>query len=144
VVDAWQIEHAVETEATLSLVWSYMTEVSNWDDPPARFELDGPFAAGSQGTTVMPGQESTQWRIREVHPHRSYVIDTDLEGARLWFEWRFEPISENKTRLTQRIALSGDGAAKHVEAIQAGFGSHLAAGMERIAAAIERARSRAE
>jgi hypothetical protein len=53
---AWQA-HSVETDASPSFAWSYLTDVRNWDDPPAQFVLDGPFADGTQGTTLMPGQE---------------------------------------------------------------------------------------
>ena len=138
---AWQMGQSVETNASPGFAWAFMTDVGNWDDPPARFELDGPFAAGSQGTTLVPDQEPRYWRIRDVHPRLSYVIETDLDGALLSFEWRFEPISETRTRLTQQIKLSGRNAAKHVEAIKAGFGSSLAAGMDRIGAAIAAAQA---
>ena len=133
---AWQIEHSVETDASHSFAWHFMTDVSNWDDPPARFVLHGPFAAGSEGTTLLPDQEPRRWRIGAVRPHFSYVIETDLKGATLSFEWHFDPVSDGKTRLTQRIMLSGDDAAKHVESVRVGFGSNLAAGMNRIAEAI--------
>jgi hypothetical protein len=48
---AWEITHSVETNASPAFAWNYWTEVTNWDDPPAKFELDGPFACGSRGTT---------------------------------------------------------------------------------------------
>ncbi len=137
----FQLSHSVETNSSHGFAWAFMTNVRNWDDPPARFELDGPFAAGSRGTTLIPGQEPRHWRIREVHPCLSYVIETDLEGAALSFEWRFEAISETRTRLTQRIELSGEAAAKHATAVEAGFGSSLAPGMERIARVIAAAYS---
>ena len=72
---AWQLEHSVETDASRSFAWSFMTDPRNWDDPPAQFVLDGPFAAGSQGTTLMPDHEPVRWRIRHVRPGQSYVIE---------------------------------------------------------------------
>ena len=51
---AWEITHSVETNASPAFAWNYWTEVTNWDDPPAKFELDGPFACGSCGTTRLP------------------------------------------------------------------------------------------
>jgi hypothetical protein len=45
----WELTESVETDATLEFVWNYWTNVANWDDPPAKFELDGPFAAGLSG-----------------------------------------------------------------------------------------------
>ena len=38
---------------------------------PAKFELDGPFTAGSHGTTRIPGQEPRHCCLREVNPTRS-------------------------------------------------------------------------
>lgn len=40
---AWEITHSVETNASPDFAWHYWTNVANWDDPPAKFELDGPF-----------------------------------------------------------------------------------------------------
>jgi hypothetical protein len=54
---AWEIPHAVETNASPAFAWNYWTDVANWVDPPAKFELEGPFADGSRGTTRLSGQE---------------------------------------------------------------------------------------
>ena len=108
----------------------------NWDDPPAQFALHGPFAAGFQGTTFMPGQEPVRWRISDVQPGLSYTIETQLEGATLSFHWCFDAVSERRTRLTQRIVLSGNDAASCAPEIEASFGANLQAGMEKIAATI--------
>ena len=43
-------------DAPQKFVWRYWTNVSNWDDPPTKFALDGPFAVGSRLTTILPGQ----------------------------------------------------------------------------------------
>ena len=73
---AWQLEHSVEADVGADFAWSFWTDVTNWDDPPAQFELDGPFAVGSHGTTLIPGQEPRHWTIRDVRPGKSYVIET--------------------------------------------------------------------
>jgi hypothetical protein len=70
---ACQLEHSVEADVGPSFAWNWQTDVKNWDDPPARFQLDGPFASGSSGTTVLPGQAPLHWRIRDVQPGRSFV-----------------------------------------------------------------------
>ena len=44
---ACQLEHSVEAEVSSSFAWSWRTDINNWDDPPAQFQLDGPFASGS-------------------------------------------------------------------------------------------------
>lgn len=138
-----KLEHSVEVEVSPAFAWSFMTDVTNWDDPPARFSLDGPFAVGSQGTTVLPGQEPLHWTISGVRTGESFILEMPLDRATLSFEWRFDALSDRKTRLTQRIVLSGDNAAAHETAVQAGFGPTLTEGMTRIAGLLARAEARA-
>jgi hypothetical protein len=136
---AWQIEHSVEADASPEFAWGYWTDVSHWEDPPARFSLDGPFREGALGTTRMPDQEPRGWRIAALRPGESYTLETALDGATLSFEWSFAPAPGGRTRLTQRIVLSGENAAGFKDAVAAGFGANLAPGMARIAGLIERA-----
>jgi hypothetical protein len=140
---AWQLEHSVEIDASPSFAWSYLTDVRNWDDPPAQFALDGPFDAGSQGTTLMPGREPLRWCISDVQPGQSYTLETKLEGATLSFEWCFDAVSDRRTRLTQRIVLSGDNAAAYAQEVEGSFGANLQGGMKKIAATIATAEARA-
>jgi hypothetical protein len=51
----WEAAHSVDTAAGLDFAWNYMSNVDNWDDPPAQVILDGPFIDGSLGTTQCPG-----------------------------------------------------------------------------------------
>lgn len=131
---ALQLEYSVEADVSPRFAWSYRTDVANWYDPPAKFALEGPFAAGSRGTTLLPGQAPLQWYIRDVQPRNSFIVEMLLNRAALSFEWRFDALSEHRTRLTQRIVLSGDNAAAYAVQVEAGFGSNLRDGMRRIAA----------
>ena len=63
---AWEIDHSIVITATREFAWRHMTNVANWNDPPAGFGLDGPFVTGARGVTRMPGQETKHWRLREV------------------------------------------------------------------------------
>ena len=136
---ACQLEHAVEAEVSPSFAWSWRTDVKNWDDPPAQFQLDGPFASGSWGTTLFPGQAPLRWQIRDVRPGAAFIIEMPFDGAALSFQWLFDAVSNHRTRITQRIVLSGDNAMAYVDQVRAGFGSNLADGMKRIADAMARA-----
>jgi hypothetical protein len=136
---ACQLEHSVEAEVSPSFAWSWRTDIKNWDDPPARFQLDGPFASGSWGTTLLPGQEPLRWHIRDVQRGASFIVDVPLDGALMSFEWLFDAVSNHRTRITQRIVLSGDNATAYVDQVQAGFGSNLTDGMKRIADAMAKA-----
>jgi hypothetical protein len=133
------LSHSVEVQVSRAFAWQYRTDVSKWNDPPAVFTLDGPFEAGSRGTTLIPGQAPMQWRVGEVRPGEQFAIEMPLDGAMLAFEWRFEELSAQRTRMTQSIVLSGDRAAAYAPQVEAGFGATLADGMRRIAAEMEAA-----
>jgi hypothetical protein len=135
----WETEHSVETAANSTFAWTYMSQVANWDDPPAQFELDGPFVTGGQGTTQMPGQPTQHWQLREVRPMESYTVEFLLDRATLSFEWRFNALPDGRIRLTQHIALQGENASAYLTYVQGVFTSGLAPGMSRIAVAIDKA-----
>ncbi|MBV8630223.1 MAG: hypothetical protein JOZ83_04815 [Silvibacterium sp.] len=78
---SWQTECSVETSAPLEFAWNFMSNVANWNDPPAQFFLNGPFANGSPGTTEMPGQPLQHWWLREVLSMESYTIEFPLDRA---------------------------------------------------------------
>lgn len=136
---ALRLECSVEADVSPAFAWSFRVDVANWNDPPAKFALEGPFAAGSRGTTLLPGQPPIYWLIREVQLGEFFIIEMELDRAALSFEWRFEPLPGNKSRLTQRIILRGENASAYVDQVTSGFGSTLSDGMKRIAAEIERA-----
>jgi len=137
--NVWQTEHSVETTASVDFAWAYMSNVANWDDPPAQFTLEGPFADGSSGTTEMPGQPKQQWFLRDVIPATSYTIEFPLDRAVLYFKWSFATLPDARVRLTQRIVLEGENAAAYLPVVQQTFASSLRPGMERIAASIDAA-----
>ena len=114
----WEIEHSVETTAPPAFTWMYMTDVKNWDDPPAEFRLHGSFTSGSLGTTEIPGQPPRQWRLRDVRPRDSYTIEIALEGAVILCRWVFAELPHNQTRLTQHITLQGENASSYGDEVQ--------------------------
>lgn len=135
----WELTHSVETNASPSFAWNFWTDVTNWDDPPAEFALNGPFAAGSRGTTRMPGQTPLQWFIREVTPPNAATIEMSLDGAALSFEWRFVGLADGRTRLTQRIVLQGEKADMYLSQVKAAFTANLPDGMKKLATAMAKA-----
>jgi hypothetical protein len=136
------IAHSVETNATRDFAWSYMTDVRNWDDPPATFRLDGAFTSGSFGTTEMPGQAPRQWCLREVTPPQTYTVEIPLDGALLQCKWTFADLPNSRTELTQQIHLVGEKAFFYKEDVERAFAATLAPGMTRIARAIDMAFAR--
>ena len=55
---ALQLEYSVEADVSPAFAWQFLSEVSNWNDPPAQFALDGPFEEGSHRATLLPGEET--------------------------------------------------------------------------------------
>ena len=135
----WEITHSVETNASPVFAWHYWTNIANWDDPPAEFELDGPFVTGSRGVTRLPGQEVIHWLIREVTPPSAATIEMSLDGAALSFEWRFAGLADGRTRLTQRIALQGEKAELYLSQVKAVFTTNPPHAMNKLATAMANA-----
>jgi polyketide cyclase/dehydrase/lipid transport protein len=130
----WTCQQSVDADVPVTVAWQFMSDVHNWSDPPAEFALEGRFAPGTRGTTKMPGQPATSWMIRDVAPGRGYTIVGALqETASLIVHWRFDPLPDDRTRLTQRLELCGEDAAHYVDTIRAAFEPHLEPGMQRIA-----------
>lgn len=136
---AWEITHTVETNASPNFAWNYWTDVGNWDDPPAIFQLDGPFAAGSRGTTRLPGQEPLHWFLREVTRPNAATIEISLDGAALSFEWRFAALADRRTRITQRIVLQGEKAEMYLSQVKAAFPANPPVALKRLATAMANA-----
>jgi hypothetical protein len=132
---AWEFQHSIECNAPRRFAWGYWTNVANWNDPPARFHLDGPFEAGSRLTTTFPDQT---WHsiIRDVDPGREAIIEMQLPDAVLSFHWRFEDLSEERIRITQRVALRGANARSFVAQVSV-FQQSIPDGMKKVVAAIE-------
>ena len=111
IAPVWECQRSVEAEVPVSFAWAYMTDISNWNDPPAEFALEGPFV----------------------------TIEGDffLERAVLLVHRRFDPLSERTARLTQRMELRGENAAAYVDEIQSLFEPNMEPGLRRIAQRME-------
>ena len=133
----WEFQHSAECNAPRPFAWKFWTDIANWSDPPAKFDLDGPFEIGARLTTTLPGQT---WYsiIRDLKPEREATIDMQLPDAILSFHWRFEELCEDRTLITQRLALSGP-EAKSLAAQVSMMEVSVPEGMKRVVFAIERA-----
>jgi hypothetical protein len=132
----WEFVHSVECGAPREFAWAYWTNAENWDDPPARFEFDGPFVVGTRLKTILPRQE-LESVIREVVDGCSALIEMDVMGAVVAFEWSFEAFDGRRTRITQRISLSGAGVDALVDQARV-LEQSVPQGMQKLAGNIER------
>lgn len=132
----WEFQHSVECNAPRQFVWRFWTDIANWNDPPAKFDLDGPFEIGARLTTTLPGQT---WYsiIRDLKPEREATIEMQLPGAILSFHWSFEELREDQTLITQRLVLSGPKAKSFIAQVSI-MEVSVPEGMKKVVAAIER------
>jgi hypothetical protein len=138
---AWQFQHSVACKATREFAWNYWTNIENWNDPPAKFHIDGPFRIGSRLTTSLPGQ-TLKSVIREFKANRGATLEMALPDAILCFQWTFDDLPEDRTRITQRLVLSGPNAPSFVEQARM-LEEGTPAGMNKLAGSIETAQRRA-
>src|SRR3954465_4839957 len=131
----WEMTHSVETAADVDFAWRYWSDVGNWEDPPATFELEGAFVAGAQGWTRIPGQRDLAWFVREVQPGEAAKIEIPTDGAVMAFAWRFEKAWAGRTRITQQVSLRGEKAENYLEFAKT-FEANLPGGMKKLAEAI--------
>ena len=133
----WELKHSVIAVADRQTVWAFVSDIDNLarveGDAVESMTLDGPFQGGTRGTTKMRGQEPTHWRLAEVEPPERATYEMELSGAVLRFGWRYDEMSDNRTRLSQHIVLDGPGAEAYVPIMEAMFAPNVAKGMERLA-----------
>jgi len=140
----WEFQYSIEADAQPEFVWRFWTNAANWRElePGVEFELDGPFAPGTRGCTRVPGQEPQHWLIRAVEPGRSWTQEMSLPGALFMVGMQFEEVTKGRTRITQRLWLEGEGAEAFLDGVRL-FETTTPDGLQRIAAAIERAQGKA-
>ena len=100
----WSFQYSIECNARRRFAWEYWTNIANWSDGPAKFELPGPFAVGSRLTTTLP-DKTMHSVIRYVDRGQAATIEMQLPDATVSFHWLFEDLPEMRTRITQRLTL---------------------------------------
>src|SRR5262249_40356162 len=100
--------------------------------------LDGPFQAGTRGTTKMRGQEPTHWRLVEVQPPERAVSEVELVEAVVRFTWTYEELRDGRWRLGQHIVLWWAGGWGYVPVVEEYLAPNVGKGAERLAEEIAR------
>ena len=133
----WRFEHAVDAKAPLESAWAFWTDVSNWtlDTSVEWVKLDGPFAAGTSGTTKPRGGEPLQWRIQHASLGEA-LIEMELTGAVVQFKWRFARAGSGLTAISQSVTLSGPKAEDYVGVAESQLAAGIPEGMRMLAQAI--------
>jgi hypothetical protein len=137
----WSFEHEVTVRADREAAWRFWSDVANWAavDPAVEWaSLDGPFAAGTRGQTKPVGGPATHWTLVEVEPGRRAVIELAAPGAVVRFVWQLGDGWPGATRLTQRVELDGEDAARYLDAVR-GLEANIPLAMDKLVVAIEAA-----
>ena len=139
---SWELKHSVIANANRQTVWEFVSNVDNLarieGDAVESMTLDGPYQAGSKGTTKMRGQEPIHWRLAEVEPPGRTVTEVELAEAVVRFIWAYEELPDDRTRLSQHIVLEGPGAEAYVPFMEEHFVGNIPQGMERLAEEVAR------
>jgi Polyketide cyclase / dehydrase and lipid transport len=140
---SWIFKHAVVCAASRAFAWQFWSNVENWllDTSVEAITIDGPFAAGTRGTSKPRGGDLINWQLVEVEDGRRAVIEIPLPGAVVRFDWQFEDLPDAGTRMTQRVTLEGEQAADYLAGV-AELEKGIPQGMQRLAAEITLAASR--
>ena len=138
----WELKHSVIANADRRTVWEFVSNIDNLarieGDAVESITLDGPYQAGSKGTTKMRGQEPIHWRLADVEPPRRSVTEMELTGAVVRFNWTYEELPDGRTRLSQHIVLEGPGAEAYVPVMEEHLAPNAGKGAEKLAQEIER------
>jgi hypothetical protein len=116
-----------------------MVILDNWslDADVDSVELYRPSAAGSRGVTQSKSSGRIEWRIAEIQPGRA-VLEFPAPGALAIFMLTFEQL-DGRTRITQRVSLSGEQAHQYATSIGISLETGIPAGMFKLCQAIEAA-----
>jgi hypothetical protein len=140
---SWQFQYAVDCPVSRAFAWQFWSNVENWllDTSVEAITIDGPFAAGTRGTSKPRGGDLINWQLVEVVDGCRAVIEILLPGAVVRFHWQFEDLPDAATRMTQRVSLEGERAADYLAGV-AELEKGIPEGMQRLAAEIILAASR--
>ena len=136
----WQFEHSLECKASKSFVWSFWSDVSNWERLEGNavewIRLEGPFETGSQGTTKVAGQEPRYWTIAHCEPGESGTIEAEIGLTTFYTRLQLSALSDDLTLLTQRMWLEGEANSELVAGMKM-FEENAPAGLKKMVEVIE-------
>jgi Polyketide cyclase / dehydrase and lipid transport len=138
--EEWAFEHTVQCGVSAEFAWKFWTDVENWklDSDVVSVELEGPLVAGARGVTLTKSSGRLDWRIVEFSSGRA-VLEFPAPGAVARFAYSFEDAPGGRTRITQRVSLSGNSAPAYVDTIGRALEMGIPEGMRKLCGAMEAA-----
>ena len=105
----FEFEHSVEVGASAETAWELWTKHGNWPADPSTdwVTTDDVLAAGAVGDAKPLDVPFVRSRVAESRAAERAVLEAEMPGVTFRFEMSFEPVGENRTRLRQRVTLTG-------------------------------------
>ena len=143
----WEFQHSIDCDAPRPFVWTFWTDVSNWQKLEGEAvewcSLDGPFAEGTHGETKSRGQAVRRWRLSEVVSDESATIEMTFGVAIFATHMKFDVLPNDRTRISQRMSLVGEVALAMLEGVKL-FETTAPQGLAKLASVIEAERKSKE
>lgn len=108
----WSTEHTAETPLSRNIVWAALRDLHTGDltyDGADAFELDGPFAVGTDLTITPVGQDPFRSTIVDLVDGETYADRTEFGDIVLTFRHTLVDTPAG-TRVTHRLDITGPGA----------------------------------
>jgi hypothetical protein len=120
--ETYTFEYGMECPVAREFAWRFWSTVNNWalDSDVESVELNGPFASGSHGVTMSRSSGRIEWKLSNVQPGKSAIVEISVPGANVQFEMCFED-SGSSTRITQQVRIEGENAQSLGETFQQGI-----------------------
>lgn len=103
------IKHTIETEATPVQIWKVWQDVENWkkwDQEIEISQIDGPFQAGTAGSTKFVGTPLIKTLLMQVEPFKLVVQEAHLSFAKVISYQSMSQIA-GKTQVTFQVEIRG-------------------------------------
>ena len=108
----WTVDYRGESAAEPDSVFALLADTDRWPEWNAgvrRIELDGPFAAGTAATMVLPDGTELPFRLAWVEPGRGFEDVTQVPdaGVVVRVAHLLEPRAGGGTHITYRCTVEG-------------------------------------
>ncbi|HJQ34167.1 MAG TPA: SRPBCC family protein [Pyrinomonadaceae bacterium] len=134
----FEFEHSVEVNASAETAWEFWTKGGNWhaDQSTDWVTTDDVLASGAVGDAEHLDLPFVRSRVAESRAAERAVLEAEMPGVTFRFEMSFEPVSESRTRLRQRVTLTGPHAAAAAPLLGPMFEQSIRDGLQSLADAI--------
>ena len=131
----WSTEYSTETAAAPQAIWRLWFDVAGWPSWNTDLEqanLAGPFAPGSTITMTPREGDPIELRIAEARMPETFVDEAHFGGLVIRTIHRVEWISEDRSRVTYRMEITGAEA----ESVGPQLGPEISADFPEVLAAL--------